>query len=229
MTRPPAKLTPNNQRPPGRGRGRPRSRSADQAILRAALKVFIKSGVEGASIEQIADYAGVARTTLYRRWSSKEALIAQAIASVRGEQERSAANRARLAKSPEPLIKALAQIVTRSEYRGLVARLLGSVPSCPELIEIYWNNYLLPRRRSMLNVIEAARDQGIVREDSDPEILLDLISGAVVHHLLVRPGKRTIGEMYAYLFRVVRELTSIERQAKHIGSGNQNRSSHFSR
>ncbi len=214
MARPPVKLTPNGQSPLGRGRGRPRSQAADQAILRAALKVFIESGVEGASIERIADYAGVARTTLYRRWSSKEALIAQAIASARGEDERWAADRARFAKSPEPLIKALAQVVTRSEYVALAAKLIGSVPGCPELMETYWNNYLLPRRRAMLKVIEAARDQGIVRAGSDPEILLDLISGAVIHHLLVRPGKRTPSEMHAYLFRVVRELTSAETPSK---------------
>jgi AcrR family transcriptional regulator len=191
-----------------RGRGRPRSRVADQAILRAALKVFIESGVEGASIEQIADYAGVARTTLYRRWSSKESLIAQAIASARAEDERWAADRARFAKSPEPLIKALAKLVTRSEYRSLAARLIGSVPGSPELIETYWNNYLLPRRRGMLKLIEAARDRGIVRKDCDPEILLDLISGAIIHHLLIRPGKRTVSEMHTYISRVVRELTS---------------------
>jgi AcrR family transcriptional regulator len=214
MARPPVRLTPNDQSPLGRGRGRPRSEAADQAILLAALKVFIENGMEGASIEQIADYAGVARTTLYRRWSSKEALIAQAIATARGEDERWAADRSRFTKSPEPLIKALAQVVTRSEYRGLAARLIGSVPSCPELIETYWNNYLLPRRRAMLKVIDAARDQGIVREDCDPEILLDLISGAIIHHLLVRPGKRTRGEMHAYLYRVVRELTSAETPPK---------------
>jgi AcrR family transcriptional regulator len=218
MARPPVKLTPKDQSPLRRGRGRPRSQAADQAILRAALKVFIESGVEGASIEQIADYAGVARTTLYRRWSSKEALIAQAIASARGEDERWAADRARFTKSPEPLIKALAQVVTRSQYRGLAAKLIGSVPSCPELMETYWNNYLLPRRRAMLKVIEAARDQGIVPEDCDPEILLDLISGAIIHHLLVRPGNPTRNEMHAYLFRILRELASVEtpikRQAK---------------
>jgi AcrR family transcriptional regulator len=218
MTRPPVKLTPNDQTLLGRRRGRPRSQAADQAILRAALKVFIESGVEGASIEQIADYAGVARTTLYRRWSSKEALIAQAIASARGEGERWAAERARSAKSVEPLIKALAQVVTRSEYKGLAARLIGSVPGCPELMETYWNNYLLPRRTAMLQLIEAARDQGIVREDRDPEILLDLISGAIIHHLLVRPGNPTRTEMHAYLSRVMRELAPVEtpttRQAK---------------
>ena len=80
MARPPLKLRPNNRTPRAKRRGRPRSQTADLAILRAALKVFIESGVESASMEQIADNAGVARTTLYRRWSSKEALIAKAIA-----------------------------------------------------------------------------------------------------------------------------------------------------
>src|SRR5260370_22188674 len=153
MLGPPVKLTPNDQSPLGRGRGRPRSQAADQAILRAALKVFIESGVEGASIEQIADYAGVARTTLYRRWSSKEALIAQAIASARGEDERWAADRARFAKSPEPLIKALAQVVTRSEDRGQAARLIGTGPRCPTLIVTYWNKELLLTPRSTPYVI----------------------------------------------------------------------------
>jgi len=185
--------------------------------LRAALKVFIESGVESASMEQIADDAGVARTTLYRRWSSKEALIAKAIAAARGEQELWAADRAKFAKSPEPLIEALAEVVTRPEYRRLAARLIGSIPSCPELIATYWNNHLLPRRSAMVKMIEAARDAGIVREDSDPEMLLDLMSGAIIHHLLVRPGKRTRGEMCVYLFRVVRELAADEVRTQRLG------------
>ena len=189
-----------------KGPGRPRSQAADQAILQAAFRVFVERGVDGASIEQIADYAGVARTTLYRRWSSKEALIAKAIAAVRGEQERWAADRARFARSPEPLVEALADVVTRSEYKQLAARLIGSVPDSPELMETYWNNYLLPRRSAMVKVIESARDRGIIRQYSDPDILLDLISGAIVHHLLIRPGIRSRSEMYAYLLRVLREV-----------------------
>src|SRR5215469_9522907 len=199
-------LTPDDRTPAAKGRGRPRSQAADQAILQAALKVFVENGIESASIDQIAEYAGVARTTLYRRWASKEALIAHAIASARGDEERWAADRAKFAKSPEPLIDALARVVTRSGYRSLVARLIGSVPTCPELMATYWRNYLHPRRAAMLKVIEAARDQGIVRQDCDPGILLDLISGVVIHHLLVRPGKRTRRDMHAYLLRVLREL-----------------------
>src|SRR6516162_11107754 len=59
--------------------GRPRNPAVDQAVLRAALELFIEHGVPGASIERIAKRAGVAKTSIYRRWSSREALLAQAI------------------------------------------------------------------------------------------------------------------------------------------------------
>ncbi|MFC7110976.1 helix-turn-helix domain-containing protein [Nonomuraea rubra] len=62
-----------------RGRGRPRDPETDAAILRAALELFIERGVEGTSMEQIAKRAGVGKLTVYRRWSTKEDLIAQAV------------------------------------------------------------------------------------------------------------------------------------------------------
>src|SRR5262252_9964938 len=71
--------TPIKSRNPRNAAGRPRSPVVDQAILRAALELFVEHGVAGASIERIAKRAGVAKTSVYRRWSSREALLAQAI------------------------------------------------------------------------------------------------------------------------------------------------------
>ena len=193
--------------PRANGRGRPRSPTADRAILQAALKLFIEHGVGGASIEQIARSAGVARTTVYRRWSSKEALLAQAIAVARGAPEQKAmANRSAFRNVARRLVDALAETVTAPGYRKLMARLAGSVPSCPDLMSAYWNNYLVPRRKMVAGLLERARAQGLLREDSDPEILLDLIGGAIMYHLLIRPGQRTGREMRVYLFKALREL-----------------------
>ncbi len=127
---------------PGRhvrnGPGRPRSRAVDQAILRAALELFIDHGVEGASIEKIARRAGVAKTSIYRRWPSREALLAQAV-----EVARNAAgptieviDRA----SPHDMINLLvnvSEIAARPEIRKLMARLMGSVPDRPQLMNVY--------------------------------------------------------------------------------------------
>ena len=181
--------------------GRPRSEAADRAILRAALEVFIERGIEGATIEQVADAAGVARTTLYRRWSSKEALIAQAIAAARGNPESHALNRGNSSRSSELLIDALAETFTRPDYKKLAARMIGSISNNPELMELYWRDYLLPRRHLVRKLLER-----VIGEGPDCEIILDLLSGAIIHHLFVRPGDCTRAEMRAYLLRVLREL-----------------------
>src|ERR1035438_2033519 len=77
------KTTKNKKASPGR----PRDQLVDEAILRAALDLFGEFGIEGASIGQIANRAGVARTTIYRRWSSREDLLVNAIERTRNFPE----------------------------------------------------------------------------------------------------------------------------------------------
>ena len=60
-------------------RGRPRDPALDSAILTAALELFVTHGITGMSIEQVAKRAGVGKPTIYRRWSTKELLVADAI------------------------------------------------------------------------------------------------------------------------------------------------------
>ena len=60
------------------GAGRPRDEDADGAILGAALDLLEKHGYGGLSIDAVANAAGVAKTTIYRRWPSKPALLAAA-------------------------------------------------------------------------------------------------------------------------------------------------------
>src|SRR5450631_4165660 len=59
--------------------GRPRSDQSHQAILEATLALFADVGLQGLSIEAIAERAGVGKTTIYRRWSSKEDIIKDAL------------------------------------------------------------------------------------------------------------------------------------------------------
>src|SRR6266566_4619906 len=59
--------------------GRPRSAQSHQAILEATLALFAEEGLQGLSIEAIAERARVGKTTIYRRWSSKEDVIKDAL------------------------------------------------------------------------------------------------------------------------------------------------------
>src|SRR5579875_596798 len=63
---------------PGAHRGRPRSEGADRAILEAAAALLAERGLARMSIEEVAARAGVAKTTVYRRWTSKGAVALDA-------------------------------------------------------------------------------------------------------------------------------------------------------
>ena len=54
-----------------RGRGRPRREGADEEILAVARAVLGERGYRDLSVDEIAERAGVAKTTVYRRWPSK--------------------------------------------------------------------------------------------------------------------------------------------------------------
>src|SRR5215510_11370680 len=59
--------------------GRPRRRSTQDAITKATRDLLAERGFQEATIEAIALRAGVGRNTIYRRWPSKEELIADSL------------------------------------------------------------------------------------------------------------------------------------------------------
>ena len=69
--------------------GRPRSARADEAIIEAVLDLLADgTPAESLSIEAVAAKAGVGKATIYRRWANKEALLVDAVASLKGELPR---------------------------------------------------------------------------------------------------------------------------------------------
>lgn len=65
-----------------RGRGRPRREGADETILAAARALLDEAGYAAFSVDVIAARTGIAKTTIYRRWPSKGALVAAALDNV---------------------------------------------------------------------------------------------------------------------------------------------------
>src|SRR5258705_13392688 len=68
-----------------KGPGRPRSVRADEAIIDAVIELLGEgTSTDAISIEAVAAKAGVGKATIYRRWSNKEALIIEAVSSMKG-------------------------------------------------------------------------------------------------------------------------------------------------
>ncbi|WKG04828.1 TetR/AcrR family transcriptional regulator [Mycolicibacterium sp. HK-90] len=191
------------------GRGRPRDVAADRAILQAALDAFVEHGVEGSSIEQIAKRAGVGKPTIYRRWSSKEDLIAAAMETLIAEEAGWASPEQIDVESPYELVEAAiesaAVTTTAPHYRALLARVFGSAVSHPELMAVYWDRYILPRRKLAARLLERAQECGTVADDADFDVAIDMMVGAITYRVL-QPNPPDTEEMRRYLREVYRQV-----------------------
>jgi len=187
--------------------GRPRDQLVDEAVLRAALELFSENGIEGASIGQIANRAGVARTTIYRRWSSREDLLVDAIERTRNfpEQLMEGLEKMQPAELVNLILDAGVDALTQTKFRNLAARLIGCSPSHPALMSAYQDKYLQPRRLAFIRIFEKAQAQGLLPQNTDVEILGDMITGTTLYYLLFQPNEQTETNVRVYLLRLFQQ------------------------
>jgi AcrR family transcriptional regulator len=194
-------------------RGRPRDPALDAAILDAALELFIAHGIAGMSIEQVAKRAGVGKPTLYRRWSTKERLIADAIGAHVGT-DLHWPSRDEIASVPvhelvHRNIAAAARTAADPMFRALVAQIYGSSVTHPLLMQTYWDHYIKPRRTLVIAMLERAQADGAVAADADLDVLVDMLAGAVTYRVL-QPNPPTARQMKRYLEAAYRQVGLLE-------------------
>jgi len=184
-----------------RAPGRPRSKEADAAILGAALELLIERGAEATSIEQVARRAGVTRATVYRRFPDKTRLLIATVEAAYGNPPQSPEIR-----DVEQLVAGWVLVLTDPRQRRLLRRLYGAIEGNPELARAYHDQFGQHRDQARRDVLERARDRGQLPAGSDPDILLDVLTGAVWQHLAVRPDTSTAGEVEQFLRAVFHQI-----------------------
>ena len=171
---------------PARGRGRPRSVEADQAILDATLRMLGTHGVAGMTIEGVAATAGVGKTTIYRRWPTKTDLIRAAISDIvpRGDPPDTGSMAGDMAALAETQRERLAG----SKLAGIVPRLLAESMSDPELHQDYVERVITPFRELLRLFIERGIERGELRPDLEVEPLVDLLHAIPIYKILMSRG-----------------------------------------
>ncbi len=165
--------------------GRPRSAKSHQAILKATLELLGEVGFESMSIEAISTRAGVGKTTIYRRYKSKEELVADAIESIR--QEIVIPDTGNFWSDLDELIENAAQITLTPLGRQTVAMIISSASSNSQFAQIYWTKYLQPRKQAFTIVIERAKIRKEIQSDIDSDLVFDSMSGIMLYTLLFPP------------------------------------------
>ena len=164
--------------------GRPRSTAAHKAILNAALELFADEGFDAMSIEAIAARAGVGKTTIYRRWDSKEDLLLDAVRSL--QDEFPFVDTGNLREDILHLLKTVWDMSGRNLLlEKLYIRIIGESRANPDLYRFFYEHRLGPRLQYFRQAIEQAQARGEIRKDLEPFLVLDLFMGPLVSRLLL--------------------------------------------
>lgn len=147
----------------------------------AAVELVVEHGLEGATIEAIAARSGTAKTTIYRHWPNKTAILGDAVQSA----------------VPAPMAPDCGRL--RDDLTAFardVARILATVPTCaliPALIGSAERNpapatfltwFAAGRRRPVHRAVSRAVERGEIVSGSDPELVACLLLGPLFYQRL---------------------------------------------
>lgn len=159
-------------------KGRPRDARLDRGITDAALEVLAESGVAGFSVAEVAARSGVAKTTIYRRYPSRDDLLVGALERLNDDlPEVPAGGTVR-----DRLVQVLDGIRRRSPS-GTQGRLLGQVAAThdPRLGRMVYERVLVPRHRMLRGIVQDGVDAGELRAGLDFDALIPILVGPMLY------------------------------------------------
>jgi AcrR family transcriptional regulator len=163
-------------------RGRPRSAEADRAIAEAAVALLGEFGYANVTMAGVAARAGVSTATLYRRFSSKEELVASAVELIVDRSE--PADTGSLEGDLRETLSRMAAKMTGDQGAFLLG-LAGELIRHPQLRDALRDRLSAPMRDSMMLMLERAVRRGEIQPVDDPDLALAFIVGPLHYRILV--------------------------------------------
>ncbi|MFJ1802886.1 MULTISPECIES: TetR/AcrR family transcriptional regulator [unclassified Streptomyces] len=180
----------NDSDPKATRTGRPRSTAADAAILEATRASLVDLGWSKLTMGDVATRAGVAKTTLYRRWAGKNELVVDAVAVLFDELEMP--DRGSLAADVQGVVLQFAALLERPEARTALMAVVAE-STRDDSLRLRIRSAIVDRqKRLVLLGRQRAQARGELRYEDDAsaaarnaDLIFDVIAGAVVHRTLV--------------------------------------------
>ncbi|MDC0720572.1 TetR/AcrR family transcriptional regulator [Nannocystis bainbridge] len=157
-----------------------RGEAVVRGVLAATLREAARAGYHGLRIEDVAALAGVNKTTVYRRWPTKQELVRDALLSIAGAAL-TVADAGSLREDLLAIARRIASLGAQAEYQGLY-RLFVVEGGDPELVAIVrslrTSFEAVPRA-----ILEAADRRGELAPGVDPKLLFDVLGAALNRRL----------------------------------------------
>jgi AcrR family transcriptional regulator len=173
--------------PARRDAGRPRGAPIERALLHATLDELAEHGLEGLSMARIAAAAEVNKTTVYRRWPTREALVSAALEGALRESSETLADTGSLRGDLRAAVQAAAARMQSSTGRALARAAMSLPPGSRQ-------DPSGPDRSAALGLVERA----VARGEWDParvppDAVFSLLTGGVLHRVMLEGHPITEG------------------------------------
>jgi TetR/AcrR family transcriptional regulator of autoinduction and epiphytic fitness len=161
----------------------PRIERSRMLILKAAVDQLAEAGYGGFSVEAVAARAGVAKSTLYRHWPDKLALITDAFGSFHEHMSpdiTDASPRERVQR----LVRHVAEVLLDSTFSRCIPALIEAAQRDPQLREFH-HHYSTRRRQELVEVIAHGVAAGDLPGHVDPELAALALLGPLFYQRLM--------------------------------------------
>ncbi|MBM0224235.1 MULTISPECIES: TetR/AcrR family transcriptional regulator [Micromonospora] len=181
----------------------PRRRGAERtdAIMLTTLELGREIGYARLSIEAVAARAGVGKHTIYRRWSSKGALLLDSLLSL-NESGLDYPDTGDIAADLRAQIYAAVDLLGGPPFGPLFQALVGEAQHDRQVAVTLNERFIAPQADKTVARLKAARDQGQVAPDFDLELAMAILSGPLYFQLLITQEPLT----HEYVDRVLDAL-----------------------
>jgi AcrR family transcriptional regulator len=166
-----------------RGPGRPRSTRVDESLDAAVVEILAEVGYGGLRVDDVAERAGVSKTTIYRRAPTKAALVVGVLERLKADQIPMPTT-GNTADDVRALIRSLYQSLDATSFGRALAGLLAEKRNDPDLaiaIEALWQ----ARQQLVRSVIHRGVESGDLRGDIDEADMVEILAAPAYYRLLI--------------------------------------------
>lgn len=185
-----------------RSNGRPRSEKSMQAILDTTNKMLLMTSVRDMSIESVAKKAGVGKTTIYRWWPNKVALILDAISGPMSSLPAPVSG----ANPKDLLEKQLERFARICRGRGgkIIAEVYAESQGNEDTQALFFQKFMVHHEEVLANILEQGKASGDFRANLDTALTVDMIYGAFFYQLMSNPNPLDHGFANAMVMEALR-------------------------
>lgn len=165
------------QRPGGR------TERVRKQVIAATVAVLAEDGVSGVSVESVASRSGVARTTIYRRWGTPQALMLEALLEELGPRSSRVADTGSLRGDLKAVLEDVLGFNTSDQGRGIMQAVFiqRSSADIASAVQAYWTR----RFDAVAEIVRRAVARGELSADVPEDLIIEMAASPLYFRLFI--------------------------------------------